>query len=353
MKRLIVIGVVLFLVQIGLLVATHLAKYSDAPRPGKGALLAFNAAEVNEVLLEDGEGHHLALKKDQGRWLLPEAGAFPADSAKVQGLIERLAGMQRGWPEATTAEAATRFKVAPDRYVRKLSLLKDGTALAIVYFGTSPGLRKIYLRGDNDPEIQTLALAPHELEVGADNWIDTAILRLKPEQIARIDLPDLHLERTPDGLQPANLKAEEEVVKERRDALVKRLAGLTVTALLGSEAKPEYGLDHPTLHATVALDGGGTIDYLFGQAPKPDQADAQEAPPLPAEQSFVLKVSNQEQLFRVDGWQVEEIKNTSRAALVRAKAPAAADKTAEPADPTKQVTPADSVTPTAPPEPAR
>jgi len=328
MKRLIVIGAVLLLVQTGLLVATHLAKYADTPRPGKGPLLSLNAAEVNEVLLEDGEGHHLALKKDQDRWRLPEAGSFPADAAKVQGLIERLASMQRGWPEATTAEAATRFKVAPDRYVRKLSLLKDGSALAIVYFGTSPGLRKIYLRGDNDPEIQTLALAPHELEVGADNWIDTTILRLKPEQITRIDLPDLHLERTPDGLQPADLQPEEEVVKERRDALVKRLAGLTVTALLGSEAKPEYGLDHPALRVTVALDGGGTIDYLFGQPPKAEQADGQEAPPLPTEQSFVLKVSNQEQVFRVDGWQVEEIRRANRASLVRAKAQAAADKPA-------------------------
>jgi hypothetical protein len=33
----------------------------------------------------------------------------------------------------------------------------------------------------------------------------------------------------------------------------------------------------------------------------------------------MLKVSNQEQLFRVDGWQVEEILKMNRASLVRKK----------------------------------
>lgn len=332
MKRLILICAAMVLVQAGLVVLTHFNGHSGALKPGQGVLLPLNAAEINELLLEDGTGQRVVLKKEKDRWLLSEAGSFPADTVRVQELIERLAGMQRGWPEATTPEAASRFKVAPDRFERKLSLRKDGNTLGTVYFGTSPGLRKIYLRVDNDPEIQTLALAQHELEVKVDNWIDTAILHLKPEQIARTELPGLQLERTQDGLQPADLNPEDEVVKERRDALVKRLTGLTVTAILGSERKPEYGLDDPALRYTVQLDGGVTIDYLFGQPPKAVQDEGNQEPQALPEQSYVLKVSNQEQLFRVDGWQVEEIKNATRASLVRAKVekPLAGDLPAPP-----------------------
>jgi hypothetical protein len=333
MKRLILICAVLVLAQAGLVVLTHFVRHADDTQTGKGPLLKLTASEVNELLLEDGDGRKLRLKKETGKWILPESGSFPADSVRVQGLIERLAGLQRGWPEATTTEAATRFKVAPDRFERKLSLGKDGKSLATVYFGASPGLRKIYLRVDGDVEIQTLALPQHELEVKADNWIDTGLLRLKPEQITRVELPGLQLERTQEGLQPADLKPEEELVKDRRDLLVKRLAGLTVSALLGGENKPEYGLDNPALRYTVELDGGVTIDYLFRQLPKTEQGEGKEGALPMAENSSVLKVSNQEQLFRVDGWQLEEIKSATRAALVRAKAQKPADGQAvDPAD---------------------
>lgn len=319
MKRWIILGILVLLVQVGLTVATQSVRHADDIKSGKGPLLKLTAAEVNEAVLEDGEGRRLTLKKEQGKWLLSDIGSFPADTARVQGLIDRLAGLQRGWPEATTAEAAGRFKVAADRFERKLSLRKDGTILGTVFFGTSAGLRKSYLRVDGDSDIQTLAIAQHELEVKVDSWIDTSILRLKPEQVLRISLPGLRLERGPDGLQPADITASEEVAKDRRDQLVKQLTGLTISGLLGTAEKPEYGLEKPVLRYTVELDDGTAIDYIFGQEKKSVQTGGQEGALPEAEQSLVLKVSNQAQLFRLDNWQIEEIRKATRASLVRAK----------------------------------
>jgi len=322
MKRWIYVCAIVALAQAGLAVWTNVARHAGETRANKGLLLNVKAAEVNELLLEDGQGRKLTLKKDADRWLLPDSGSFPADAERVQGLIDRLAGLQRGWPEATTPEAAARFKVAPDTFERKLSLRANGKNAAVVYFGTSPGLRKVYLRADQDADIQAMPLAPNELEIQADNWIDAGVLRLKPEQVTRVDLPNLQLTRTPDGLQPADLKPEEELIKERRDALIKRLTGLSITAILGKEPKPEYGLDAPALRYTVELEGGGKIDYVVGQAPKPektegDSADAQ--PSAPTDNSSVIKTSNQEQLLRIDGWQIEELKHATRGSLVRPK----------------------------------
>ena len=333
MQRWITGCALLLLVQVGLILVTHANRQGGAIHPTKEVVVAVNAAEINQMVLEDNQGRRLLFKKEGQRWLLPDSGSFPADKAKVQGLIDRLVGLQRGWPEATTVEAAGRFKVAPDRFVRKLTLGKDSSGLATVYFGTSPGLRKIYLRVDGDTDIHTLALSEHDLEVKADTWIDTTILRFKPEQAVRIDLPGLRLERSGEGLQPAGLGEGEEVVAERRDALVNQVAGLTVTGLLGTVEKPEYGLDHPVLRFTVELEGGQTIDYLFGQPAQPDQGQGEVAEPAGATW-YVLKVSDREQVFRVEGWQVDEIKAATRAALVRIKGKEAADKeaTAVPAE---------------------
>lgn len=346
MKRWILFCALLMVVQVGLTVVTQVAHRADTSQSAKGPLLKLNVAEINELLLEDGEGHKLRLTKEKDRWLLPDAGPFPADTARVQGLLERLAAMQRGWPEATTTEAATRFKVAPARFERKLSLRAGGTDAAVVYFGTSPGLRKIYLRVDGDKEIEAMALSPHELEVKADSWIDTAILHLKPEQVARVELPGVQLVGGKDGLHPADLKADEEVVKDRLDSVIKRLTDLSITAILGTESKPEYGLETPALRYRVTLEGGATVDYLFGQPPQPEKTEGKEPQPA-AENTFVLKVSTQEQLLRVDGWQVEELKNVTRTSLVRTKTPTPTQSSPEGEQ--AQAAPPEPAQPVAPP----
>jgi hypothetical protein len=142
------------------------------------------------------------------------------------------------------------------------------------------------------------------------------------------------LEKGPDGLQPSDLKPGEELVKERRDTLVNRLANLTITGLLGAKVEPEYGLEAPTLRCTVELDSGAVIEYTFGQPPQPAQPAGKDGAPQPldlAGQSLVLKVSTQEQLVRVDGWQVDELNNTTRSSLVRAKTPPPATTAPQPA----------------------
>ncbi len=317
MKRLILICAVLVLVQSGLAVLTHVQKKSEVSPSVKGPLLKLAALAVDELRLEDGEGHKLLLKKDKEHWQLPDLASFPADSIRVQGLVDRLASLQRGWPEATTVEAATRFKVGADRFERKLILRSNGADLGVLYFGSSPGLRKIYLRVDGSQEIETLAMDLHDLEVKPDSWIDTRALGFKPEQVVRVELPDLTLERVEQGLLPVDMTAEEEIVKDQRDALIKQLAGLTIHSVLGTLDKPEYGLDSPVLQYTVELEGGERIEYLFG---RPSAAEAKEAQgQLPEASMPVLKVSGREQLFRVEGWQVEELVRADRAALVRSK----------------------------------
>jgi hypothetical protein len=319
MKRWIVVCAILVLAQVGLTLWTNLAHQRGVSERAKGPLLAMQGATVTGLLLEDGAGRSLALNKVKDGWILPGSADFPADAVRIQSLIGKLTALQRGWPEATTAEAATRFKVAADRFEHKLTLLQQEKPLAVVYFGISPGLRKLYFRVDNDPEIHVLEVPPHDLDTSTDAWIDTSVLHLKPEQVLRVSLPGLELEQTKQGLQPAGLKEGEELIKDRRDSLVKRLTRLSISHILGKEVKPEYGLDKPALRYSIALEGGTTIDYLFGQPPKPASKEGE----LPVgDNSYVLKVSNQEQLLRVDGWQVDELKKASRASLVKPKAEA-------------------------------
>ena len=146
------------------------------------------------------------------------------------------------------------------------------------------------------------------------------MLHLKADQVALVHLPNLELVQGENGLQPADLKDGETLNTEKRDILVNRLTGLSIFALLGKEVKPEYGLEHPALAYSLALKDGRTISYTFGQMQKP--ADSKEKPAV--ENRYVLKVSDQEQLLQVEGWQVDALKKANRQELVKSTAKEAA-----------------------------
>ncbi len=322
MKRWIILCVALALFQTGLTVATHRNGQDGDTKIAKGSLLSIQAATINGLLLENDKGQQLRMDKVGEQWLLPASDNFPADNTRVQALLDKLINLQRGWPEATTAEAASRFKVADNGFAHKLTLLQDGKTTNTIYFGTSPGLRKLYLRVDKEVEIHSLTLTAQDLEPKAESWIDTTVLHLKPEHIVRVHLPGLVLERTKDGLQPVGLKEGEKAIKERLDALVNRLTQLTISNILGKEDKAEYGLDTPALQYSIDLDGGTTISYTFGQPPQAhkvegkNQEENKDSLPPVLDKDFVLKVSSQEQFLQVDGWQMEELKKANRASLI-------------------------------------
>lgn len=329
MNRLITICAVLLAVQLGLAAWTHLGGPGDAAAPVRGPVLPVDPATVDELRLEDNAGATLVLKKAGEGWMLPGLADFPADSGRVRALVERLASLQRSWPEATTAEAAGRFQVAADRFERRLTLRGGGKDLGRVFLGGSAGLRRVYLRAEGDQDIFAVELAGRDQELDPNSWIDTAVLRLQPDQVARIDLPGFSLIRHEDALVVEGLAANEEMVGASRDSLVERITALAVRGVLKADDPAAASLDDPVLRLAVHPVQGEVREYRFGRVETPPAPSAGGQEPQPAPARFVLRVSGHARLFEVDSWQVEEIRHLNRATLVQAKtAPAAADQPA-------------------------
>ena len=319
MKRLIIACLVVLAVQMGLTVWSHWPKTEEGITASKGPLMHFTPAVINELLIEDGEKHSLVVKKNEERWVIPDQGGCPADAARIQALLERLAALQRGWPEASTTEAATRFQVAAEKFAYRLTLRQDGNEQAKVYLGTSPGLRKLYLRKDGDKEILAMAITPQELDLKTDNWIDTKMLQLDPAKIKRLVLPEVTLVKQGQELLPEGLGEQEEVVKDQRDNLMKTAAGLTVRGLAGQERKPAFRLDAPLLRYSIELEDGKTVEYTAGREVRPQEKTPADGTAPPPEPATVVQVSGQQQLFQVDGWQIDALLKANRAGLIRAK----------------------------------
>jgi len=110
-----------------------------------------------------GGATRLELVKKNGAWVLPASFDAPAAGAKVSALLDRLSGLKRGLPIATSEAALKRFKLVDADFERRLVLSAGDKALATIYFGSSPGPRKSDARLSSDKAVYSVDLPTYEL----------------------------------------------------------------------------------------------------------------------------------------------------------------------------------------------
>ena len=305
MKKPIVILTALLALQLALAVGLNLGRDQYRAFEPEEKLLAVDAGDVDGLRIDAGEGQHVLMEKQEDQWRLPDLAGFPADQGSVARLLERLAGLEKGWPVATTAGASKRFKVSDPGFERKLTLSKGEETLAALLVGTSPGFRKVHVRVPGEDEIYAVGFSAFEANAKSDDWIDKGVLAQQADEIERIDMPGLTLNREDGRLLVADLDEGEETAEDEARRLVDRIAGLRIRAVLGTEEKPEYDRDQSELRYSIALASGAEQEYVFF---KPEQAD-----------HYVLKASHRDEYFQVDTWAVDPVKEVTRAKLVREK----------------------------------
>lgn len=293
----------LLAVQILLAVGLSLGGDDYRSAPDDEPLLAVDTQSVDTVRI-DGDEQSIVLARGDDGWVIQSID-FPAEADRVNDLLDTLAGLNKGWPVATTEGAAERFKVAEDDYKRKVTLLKGDEALGELYIGSSPGLRKVHARAAGDNSVHSIEFNLADAGVKADAWIDKGILQREAEGIARVELSNgITLERREGNVVVAGLGENEQTDTAEAGKLLNSVAGIRIRKVLGKEADPGWSLDEPAHTIALTPGEGETVRYTFGE-----RADAD---------SYVLKSSGNAHYFEVTGPTVDNIFNTERDKLVKA-----------------------------------
>lgn len=269
-------------------------------------LLDLGERTVDRLTIEGSDDQQLVLARRGEDWVLPETGDFPADSKKVDHLLERLKGLKRGLPVATSEPAMKRFKVSEDAFERRVMLAQGDETLATLYFGTSPGMRRVHARTDADDAVYAAEFGLYDAPVKPEDWENKSVLQIPRGEIETLSLSAFTLSRLPgtgsgaaseegdkqqgdQATWTVDALAEGETVNQANaEALAERLAGLNIGAVLGLEAKPEYGLEAPALVLSLRRQGGEAIEYRLGKRD--------------TENDYVLKVSSRPEYFRLPGY---------------------------------------------------
>ncbi|MBU6484133.1 MAG: DUF4340 domain-containing protein [Betaproteobacteria bacterium] len=297
------------------------ARSADKP------LFSLAGGDVDRITIEGPDQAKVVLAKVGGAWQLPDEGNFPADKARADALVKTLEGLKEGMPVATTSQALARFKVGDDRFERRITLAGAGKTLATLYFGTSPSMREIHARRSGQRDVYSVAFATYQAPAKAESWEDKAILQIPKKDIEAIDVAGLHIARvsvTPEAAQPeweaTGLAKGEALDTKAADKLAGLLADLRIDAVLGKNAKPDYGLDRPVLALSLVKAGGQTIDYALGK-----EKDGK---------TYTLKASTRDEYFRLPDYTASPLLDAAKrdkllAAPEASHAPAA--KLAKPA----------------------
>jgi Domain of unknown function (DUF4340) len=292
---------------------------------------------VDHLTIEGPDGARVVLAKQDKGWVLSDNDGFPADRTQVDTLLSRLEALKRGLPVATTSGALTRFKVSDDSFERRMKLAHGDATLATLYLGSAPDMHHVHARTGKDDAVYAVDFAIYEAPDKAVDWEDKSVLQFPEDTLESIDVAGMALHRPPaagadktagnggSGGKPAaranwqvdGLAKGETVNQAGAQDLAGKLAGLRIGAVLGTGAKPEYGLDKPALTLSLTRKDGRKLEYQLGPTGKDGYA--------------VLKSSARPEYFRIPSYTADAlIKAAGRAQLVQA-APAPAPAASAPA----------------------
>ncbi|WPL19479.1 hypothetical protein Thiowin_04608 [Thiorhodovibrio winogradskyi] len=319
------------LLAVQLLVAAVSGGNRLAPAASESPLAGFDAQRIDQLEISTGDGAAaLVLNRAEAGWTIAALGDFPADSSRVDQLLETIAELHRPLPIATSAAARQRFKVADDNFEQRIVLQDGSDTLATLFLGDSPGFRRRYLRPAGDEGVYDVRFEVFNLSAQPNDWIARDQLRLERDRIQRLAGEGWSLTKKDDSWTLADTSSESEGTLDQTkvEALLTTLANLGYREVLGTEAPEGFDPDAAMFRLEISLGEDGEQEYLIAPLRSADQsdestdeqADDQAEDPTGLGQDYVLKAASSPYYFLLADFDLGPLIGLDASKLVKAPA---------------------------------
>lgn len=268
-------------------------------------LLAFDKQAVDSIAINESGGSSVELARRDGKWVIPAMADFPASKTQTTEFLDKLAGLEKGWPVATTSDAADRFKLTEDKHERRVILKSGDNEVARLMIGTAPSFRKAHVRLANENEIYNVKLASYDAGTSGEQWMDRDYLDVDVDKITSIKLDDLQIEKKDGALTVAELKDGDKVKKAELSSFIHTVANPPFDAVQGKGEDALAKVQPADFTVKVDLEDGDPLTYTFKK-----EGDGG---------AYLFASSAHPFVFRVAEARVKTIAEASRDKLVEAK----------------------------------
>jgi hypothetical protein len=315
MKRGTLILTGLLAAQIGLAAILLFSSSDYAAYDAKDPLIAFDTAKIDQIAIDQSAGSSVTLAKQDGKWVIPAFAGFPADAQKVSAFLDKLRELKKGFPVATTSDAANRFKVSDAVHERRIVLSAGGKEVGKLYVGTSPSFKLANVRADGN-DIYSVSLSAYEAGPRGEDWMDREALAIPADQVASIAFPDAVLERKDGKFLLTGLKDGEKALDGKVQDAARAILRPSFDLITGKGADELAKLESPDMQIEVKKADGSSRTYKY----KKEAAGG----------AYLFAASDRDYVFRVTEASVAAIADARREKLIDKPAEKPAEKSAAP-----------------------
>lgn len=242
----------ILVVQVGLAAITWWPKPKGA-QEGDRPLIDLNLEQVEQLIVsskpakgEEAKPVHLA-KKD-GSWVVASASDFPAKADKVEEVVKKILGLRVGTPIAKQRSNHNALHVGEREYDKLVTLTGGGKSTTVV-IGSAKGSNAHVRIKSEDKVYWVKDLSTWALKDSLDSYIETEFFKIEDPKKVEVtnDKGLIELAKNEAGEWVlANIPPGQTSDSAKVDSFVRSIAKLRLSEPVGSEVKPEYGLQTGT-----------------------------------------------------------------------------------------------------------
>ncbi len=268
-QTLILLGVLAALIAV-IMVSNRVSATREKPEFFKG----FNKSKVSRISISR-YGSNETLKKEDGKWFATQNGDYPADSAKINIILNFMADQKKDDPISKNPAKHSELKV--DSINATKVIVESGPSKVVFLYGSmAQGFSGNYLRFDGKNEVYVSKGGMEQVFNSAPNFYRSKVLfALNKDNITGLSVIYKPNKDSAAIEFSAQFNVEKAVWKidkpetidgdgSRMNDYLAKFCGLEVDEWYDKDTTTALGFDNPILRASLKKSDGSTISLLAG-----------------------------------------------------------------------------------------